>query len=189
MDTKKIPEVSGGQMKTILFLIVIVIIIYLAVTLAKRFGLFRTGSERNAAKEKAEIESKTKIKEATQKAEKSQIKTTLNTSKIFDPTTWSKDSKAKPSVAALLLGTNTARGYANQIYSNLGQGILEYDNEEAIYSVFRSLPNQINVSQLSFFYKANHKSDLAGDLINRLNKGELQTIYDIIKSKPAYYNQ
>jgi|GEM_PF-1960050 hypothetical protein len=175
MTAKNIPEVSGGQMKTIGFLIVVIIVIYAAITIMKRFGLWRTSAERAEAQKKSEQSVATK-----------EAANVMNVSKIFDPVTWSKDSKGRPSIAKLLLSGALAKSYAQKIQKNLGTSWYQYSNETAIYNVFRSLTNQIQVSQIAFAYQALTSHDFAGDLNNGLTNAKLNVINNIIATKPSY---
>jgi len=57
------------------------------------------------------------------------------------------------------------------------------DDEEAIYTVFRSLKDKVQVSQVSAAYKGNLKSDLTSKLDK---EDELSVVLEIIQKLPNY---
>jgi hypothetical protein len=124
-------------------------------------GLLRTKSEREAAKAKADMG-----------AEKKLIQATVNTQEYFKPTYFSSQPKS------MLLSDATAKRLAEAIHNAWG---IFNDAEEKIYGVFRSLTYIPQVSQIAFYYFSEFGEDLAGDLISKLSKAELQTVYNIIQ--------
>lgn len=58
------------------------------------------------------------------------------------------------------------------------------DNEEEIYSVFRALSSQSQVTSLAYWFKQKYSEDLFYFLKSFLNDKEMATIIKIINSKP-----
>lgn len=93
---------------------------------------------------------------------------------------------------ALLLYTSTADQLAKRIYDALG---VFTDDESAIYSVFRQLKTQSQVSFLSDKFQQRYRVDLL-DYLKRgynpinpasgLNADELRTVIDIVNTLPKY---
>lgn len=82
-----------------------------------------------------------------------------------------------------------AKAYTDQQAQNLADHIREsfgfFDDDEAkIEGVFRTIKYQTNVSQIADRYTQSAKRDLHSDLIDKLSKGEMQNVYDLISRKP-----
>jgi hypothetical protein len=91
-----------------------------------------------------------------------------------------------------LLTVATATMYADRIYNAMGW---VYDDEAAIYSVFRSLQTQSQVSFLAERFKIKYGSDLLEFLqkgknqfnaASGLNSDELATVINIVNKLPKY---
>ena len=89
------------------------------------------------------------------------------------------------SQTVITLKTQTAIGYASQIYSALNPWYLN-DDEEKIYGVFRSLKDKVQVSQLVFAYQEEYGSNLIDVLKDRLSTSEIKIIMGIVAKLPPY---
>ncbi|MFC4635680.1 hypothetical protein ACFO3O_17345 [Dokdonia ponticola] len=89
------------------------------------------------------------------------------------------------SQTVITLKTQTAIGYAYQIYSALTPWYLN-DDEEKIYGVFRSLKDKVQVSQLVFAYQEEYGSNLIDVLKDRLSTSEIKIIMGIVAKLPPY---
>lgn len=150
--------------KTELFIygLIAVVVLVLLFSLMKKLGLIKTKAQREATQAKQET-----------RIEKQQIKDLLSDLDWFKPTVWQ-------TVPAQRLYTSAyARSLADKIKNAFG---LLNDKETEIYGVFRSLKDRANVSQIAFAYLAKYNKDLLGELSDRLNKSELQVIYNIINA-------
>lgn len=132
------------------------------VLILKKIGLIKIKSKQ--AREAS------KIKDA-QRQQRKVVTTTVLKSDLFKPTYWKSQSKSS------LLPEDTAKNLAKKIKK--AWGFLN-DDEDGIYGVFRSLTNKAQVSQLAFFYLSEYGDDLASVLVDRLNKKELNNVYNII---------
>ena len=163
----------------IIYGIVIVIFIIIIYTLGRRIGLIRSRPARQAAKEVEQY-----------KAEKKVVKLNLAEMDYFKPGLY----KTAPSREFnQLLSHDEVKVYATKLHNALKfvsvtnplapifGGRLGQD-EEAIYNVFRNLTDPMQISQIADIYQQAYNSDLLGDLIDKLDKDELQTIYGIIKN-------
>ena len=93
---------------------------------------------------------------------------------------------------SLLLTTTQQESLSRRIYDALG---VLTDDESAIFSVFRSLKSQTQVSILSEYFAKKYKTDLL-DYLKRgysswnyasgLNADELNTVLNIVNSLPKY---
>lgn len=148
------------------YLLATVVVLIILYFLLRKIGLvpklFKPKAEREAAKTKTEVKAATKV-----------IETTVNRSDYFNPSLWQGVTKSR------LLPDETARENA-EILRKAMKGL--GTNESAINSVFRSLTDKIQVSQIAFFYLSAYSRDLASDLSKELTKKELQITYDIINN-------
>lgn len=136
--------------------VVILIVIYLVL---KRVGLIKTRVEKQAIAEKKKINTDRKI-----------IQTLVSRSDYFKPSFY----KNRP--IGELISEGEAKKYAEQIEDSWG---LLNDDEEQIFDAFRALTSKAQVSQVADQYSKEFKADLAGELIDKLGKKELQIVYDI----------
>lgn len=150
--------------KTELFIygLIAVVVLILLYSLMKKFGLIKSKAQREATQAKQET-----------RIEKQQIKELLSDVDWFKPGMW------QTIPAQRLYTTAYARSLAEKIHNSFG---LLIDKETQIFGVFRSLKDRANVSQIAFSYLAKYNKDLLGELLDRLNKSELQTIYNIINA-------
>ena len=58
--------------------------------------------------------------------------------------------------------------------------------ENNLYSVFQSLYNKANISQLSYQYYIDYNRNLKNDVLNELKKKEKSYLYEIISNLPDY---
>jgi hypothetical protein len=84
-----------------------------------------------------------------------------------------------------MLTVASAKGFAKDIKD--AWGVMD-DDENKIYSVFRALKDQVQVSQVAFQYYATStdKINLIDDLKSRLSKDEVGQVLEIVKKLPAY---
>ena len=59
-----------------------------------------------------------------------------------------------------------------------------YDTEDTVYSVFRSMPDAVAVSQTSDKFQKEYSRDLLEYIKSFLNKTQLNTLYKILETKP-----
>lgn len=57
-------------------------------------------------------------------------------------------------------------------------------NEDRLYSAFSRMYNKTNISQVAESYYLEYKSDMKTDILNDLNKKEVSSLMELIKSKP-----
>lgn len=84
-----------------------------------------------------------------------------------------------------MLTVASAKGFAKDIRD--AWGVID-DDENKIYSVFRALKDQVQVSQVAFQYyvTSTDKINLIDDLKSRLSKEEVGQVLEIVKKLPAY---
>lgn len=58
--------------------------------------------------------------------------------------------------------------------------------ENNLYSVFQSLYNKANISQLAYTYYTEYKRNLKNDVLNELTKKEKAYLFEIINTLPDY---
>ena len=104
------------------------------------------------------------------------IENQADATNVFSPT-------AKYPKGAWLLSVSVATKLAKQIKD---ANHWYNDNEEQIYSVFRSLKTQSQVISLSYIFNKIYKEDLYFFLKNILSKEELATVIKLILSKPKF---
>ena len=84
-----------------------------------------------------------------------------------------------------MLTAASAKTFAKDIHDAWGV----FDDDEAkIYSVFRALKDQVQVSQVAYHYyqSSKDKINLIDDLKGRLSKEEVSQVLEIVKKLPAY---
>ncbi len=85
-----------------------------------------------------------------------------------------------------MLTVASAKTYAKDIRDSWG---VFDDDEDKIYSVFRALKDQVQVSQVAYQYYIDPKSNkinLIDDLKSRLSKDEVGQVLEIVKKMPQY---
>jgi hypothetical protein len=106
-------------------------------------------------------------------------------SNAFDIRYWENITK-KIKKPMYLLTVASAKGYAKDIRDSWG---VFNDDEDKIYSVFRALKDQVQVSQVAYQYYMDPKGDkinLIDDLKSRLAKDEVGQVLEIVKKLPQY---
>jgi hypothetical protein len=152
----KVPELKGGQMLTIAYVIGIIVILFIVYKLLQKVGIIKTAAAR--------------------KLETDKVVSTeaVRTSDIFDPTYFAK-------VNHTTIGLSKANMYAEELHNAMvGWGT----DEEAIYATFGKLYNKVNVSEVAAAYQVNYSQDLQSDLLNELSEKELVPLWDIINKLP-----
>lgn len=151
------PKVINPQI--VLYGLLIIVVLWIIYLLMKRIGLIKTQAD---------------IKEVKERTEAVQ---NLENSKYFDPNLYKQTSYGY----AHLLPSTTANYYAKEIKSSWGWF---NDDEERVYSAFRSLTSKIQISQVADAYAQLYKSDLLGDIVHYFNAKEKAFLWKIIDSKP-----
>jgi hypothetical protein len=172
MTTKNIPSVSGGQMKTIAFIIVLIIIGYAAYVILQRLGLIRSAGEKSAAKEKDKTT-----------AEKAVIEKTILTSDLLNPNYQNTSGVNQNN----LLSDALAESLANKLQASMGKipilGIITSNVNDAI-GVIQQLWYAPQVSQLADKFYTIFGLSLAATLQEYFSKEDLIKIYDTINKLP-----
>ena len=106
-------------------------------------------------------------------------------SNAFDIRYWENIGK-KLKKPMYMLTVASAKTYAKDIRDSWG---VFDDDEDKIYSVFRALKDQVQVSQVAYQYYIDPKSNkinLIDDLKSRLSKDEVGQVLEIVKKMPQY---
>ena len=105
-------------------------------------------------------------------------------SNAFDMRYWENIGK-KLKKALYFLKVENAKAYAKDIRS--AWGWID-DDEDKIKGVFRALKDQVQVSQVAYWYYqgSTEKINLIDDLKSRLSKEEVGEIMGIVKKLPQY---
>lgn len=113
----------------------------------------------------------------------------------YSPLYWQIYAKNNPG-KGLYLTAAGAEMYATRIHKAMADGWAQWtDDEGAIYDVFRNLKNWLQVSMVSDAFSKKYKTNLIDYLVQGdnqyspwagLNKSEMQTIKDIVSSKPKF---
>lgn len=151
-----------------LITLIVLIILYFGL---KRLGLIKSGVQRRTDRKEERASRDSQIQAAKEKGEKKIIVSTINRSDYFKPQLYKNYGMSK------WLTGNKSNDLAQQINDAFG---MFNDVEEEIYDVFRQLEYKIQVSQISEAYSKSFKKDLAGVLIDKLSKSELQQVFIII---------
>lgn len=93
------------------------------------------------------------------------------------------DEIVKKIKGVILIKTETASQYAKDIYN--AWGLLD-DDEDKIYSVFRSLKDKVQVSQVSKSYLRDYKINLIEKMKSKLSDAEIGQILKIVSGLPTY---
>ena len=160
----KIPELKGGQMVTIAYLIGILIILFIVYKILAGLGLIKTEAK--------------KKQEAVQTASVM----TLTNDKYFDPEYF----RSSPDYTGLTV--EDATNYADRLRSAMaGIGT----DEQTIFSIFADLPSKVAISEVSNRYKAGYgfpwytkTEDLKADLLDELTPDEVDHLMNIINTLP-----
>lgn len=93
------------------------------------------------------------------------------------------DEMTKKVKGVLWLKPEQASKYAKQIYG--AWGVMD-DDEDAVYNVFRSMKDKVQVSQVSKAYATAYKTNLIDTLRNKLSESEISQVLDIVRVLPRY---
>ncbi len=100
---------------------------------------------------------------------------------------WNKKFSPKKWDAKKQLGFLTAKKtdeFVKRMYNSKG---LFKDNPNAVYSVFREIQTQYQLSVISYFFTSVYKIDLFEYLKSFLDENEMDKIINIVKNYPQYY--
>lgn len=86
----------------------------------------------------------------------------------------------------IVLSTSMATRKATSIHNAFAGWWQGGDDEDAIYGVFRSLKDKVQVSQVATAYYDRYRVNLIDKLYDKLTESEVKIILDIIKKLPAY---
>jgi hypothetical protein len=172
MTTKNIPSVNTGQMKTIAFVITIIIIGYAAYVILQRLGLIRSKGEKSAAKEKDKTT-----------AEKAVIEKTILTSDLLNPNYQNTSGVRQVDLLSDLL----AEKYARKIHDAMGKipilNIITSNVNDAI-GVIQQLYYAPQISQIAEKFYNIYGLSFASTLQDYFSKEDLIKIYDTINKLP-----
>ena len=99
----------------------------------------------------------------------------------FNPKFYQEVSAKK--IPATYFTVKTASGIADNIWNAIdGMGT----DEGAIFSAFKNIKTQVQLSQVSHRYALLHNSDLYDDLKSDLSESDMIRILDIVKKIPQY---
>ena len=96
---------------------------------------------------------------------------------------YKEDVVKKVKASSRVLTLSAANSYAKQIHDAWG---FWDDDEDAIKSVFRSLKDQVQVSQVAKAYYDKYKINLIDEFNSRLSESEVKEIIEIVKELPGY---
>jgi hypothetical protein len=113
----------------------------------------------------------------------------------LSPEYWKLFVKKNPNKGTFL--TMAGRDmYATRLHKAMADGYTQWtDDEAAVYGVFRTLKNWLQISQVADTFQQKYKRDLWQFLKDGdnafspwagLNKGELAIVHDIVYSKPKF---
>lgn len=86
----------------------------------------------------------------------------------------------------LVLKTSSAQRYAQRIHSAWKPWYQGGDDEDRVYSVFRSLKDKVQVSQVAKVYQDRYSKNLIDTLKDRFDTKEIHKVLDIVKDLPNY---
>lgn len=144
--------------------------------LMQKFGLIQTTAE---AKEE----------QATNKASGSSTEVDFNNPMLaFNPNYFqtitadiqNKNKKAKVSFE-LQKGLLNPYDLSNQVYDAKG---FFHDDNEKLYSVFRNIQTQFQLSLVAFNFNLKYKKDLLEYIKSFLNSDEIERVFDMVKNYP-----
>ena len=144
--------------------------------LMQKFGLIQTASE-------------SKEEQATTQASGSSTEVDFNNPMLsFNPNyfqTIIKDIKNKNNKAVVVLdiqrGTLNYYDLSNQVYDAKG---FFHDDNEKLYSVFRNIQTQFQLSNVAFYFNLKYKKDMLEYIKSFLNSDEIERVFDIVKNYP-----
>lgn len=87
--------------------------------------------------------------------------------------------------SVIVLQKSAALEYVDQIHSAFKPWYLN-DDEEQIYSVFRSLKDKVQVSQIAKAYQESYSENLIDVFKERLSTSEINIIMGIVSHLPSY---
>jgi hypothetical protein len=170
MDIQKTPVLSSGQMKTIGFLILIVVIIYALYVILERMGLIRTKAQKDmaAAKDKASMA-------ATQAEKTIQNTTVLNPNYHLQPSVPEEN----------LLSDMLADSLTDKLQSSMSKflGIITSSVSEAL-AVIAQLTHKAQMSQIASLYNIKFGRSLSSDLSDWFTDNDLVRINAAIAAIP-----
>jgi hypothetical protein len=152
----KVPELKGGQMMTIAYIVGIILVIFIVIKALQKIGLV-------ASKEKRARE-----------AEKVEALDNIRTDDYWNPNYYKGKSFKS-------LGSNLAETYAKELRRSL-RGI--GTDEEQINVTFGKMFNVINISEVAEKYYLMYKNSLQADLLNDLSDKEIVTLMNVINDLP-----
>lgn len=85
----------------------------------------------------------------------------------------------------LVLKSEVAQKYANQIHTAWIPWYRGGDDEDKVYSVFRSLADKVQISQVAKAYQSQYGKHLIEVIKERFSKNEITMLLNIIKNKPS----
>ena len=135
---------------------IIALIVFL---LLKRVGLIKDAAQRLAAKDKAESLAN------------------LQNEPSFNP----NEYKSLNLGLSFLLPNSEANSKAKAIYNSFG---FFNDDEEGLYSIFRSFTNKAQISQVSDAFTQLYEKDMLGVITDYLNASERAFLWNIINQIP-----
>lgn len=142
----------------------------------QKFGLIQTGAE---AKEE----------QATTQASGSSTEVDFNNPMLsFNPNYWQtifkdivkKNNKVFVDWKIQKIPLNYY-DLANQVYDAKG---FFHDDNEKLYSVFRNIQTQYQLSNVAFYFDLKYKKDMLEYIKSFLNSDEIERIFDMVKNYP-----
>ena len=106
----------------------------------------------------------------------------LEAEAAFDPA-YLDELLQRVSTRVIVMKDSAARAVAQRIDD--AWGFWDYD-EEAVYTAFRSLRDQVQVSQVARAYLGLGGAGLLDTLRDRLDESEVSTVLSIVRSLPPY---
>lgn len=166
----KAPELDNAQIKTIAFIIISIIVLYIVYVLLKRVGLIRTSKQKEVAKIKDE-----------QNKEKAEIEKQLLNADLLNPNFQNSSSVDQN----LLLSDAAANNYASTLHDSMRKflGIIMSNANEAI-GVFQELTYAPQVSQIAQAFEDQYGLSLSSTIQDYFSKADLINIYSIINKIP-----
>jgi len=156
----KVPELKGGQMITLLYIAGFAIALFIVYKILSAVGIIKTAKVKRAEK--------------AQDIAISNVRSNI----YFDP----MYLKGKTSTYKALKDTATtaAIDIHDSIYGFLKIGT----NAERIFSIFSSLQNKLNISEVALNYKLKYNRDLRADLINNLSDQHILDLDNMLDKLP-----
>lgn len=158
----KVPELKGGQMLTIAYIIGILLAIFVVIKLLQKIGIIKTSAEKK--QEKLEVSSLSDLRTDAH------FNPDFLTGKTYNP-----------------LGQNLALTYANTIHGSI-YGTTWFGklgtNAEKIFSTFSMLKNKMNIAEVAKEYLSEYERDLRADILNNLTDEHIADLNIIINTLP-----